>query len=86
MLIAQGIYYSESKKKDRDSTPKAEKSTINIRDDNENLEAESPLEMIRYALLQLSTLEGTVAGDAGTSHSISNITSLLQVRAVPATA
>jgi hypothetical protein len=77
----QGICYSESKKKDRSSTPKVAKSTINIREENEDLEAESPLEMLRYALLQLSTLESNLAA-SGDATPIANITSLLQVRNV----
>ena len=76
-LDRQGLCYSETKKKDRSSTPKVGRSALNIAEDDEDLEAESPLEMLRFALLQLSTLEGAVSSvDKTPFHSI---TSLLQV-------
>ena len=85
--------YSESKKKDRTLTPLANKSnaSFEIRGDADNTDEEeaSPLEMLRYALLKLSSLEETSAAGAGGSGAgasnisdikvLTTITSLLQV-------
>ena len=68
--------YSESKKKERNSTPKVGRSPVDMKLDesDEDLGADSPLEMVRFALLQLSALE-----EGSTGGSVANITSLLQV-------
>jgi len=90
--LPQGICYSESKKKERNTTPLVNKTVSIAREvaGSDDLDAESPLEMLRFALLQLSTLEESLGsspiGDGG---AIANITPLLQVRTrivVPSTA
>ena len=79
----QGICYSESKRKERNTTPLVNKTVSIAREvaSSDDMDAESPLEMLRFALLQLSTLEESLgSGAGGDGGSIANITSLLQVQ------
>eukprot|EP01032_Pedospumella_encystans_P014332 gene14332-16467_t len=72
-----GICYSESKKKERNTTPLINKTLTIAREvEADDLSAESPLEMLRFALLQLNNLEESLGNQA--DGSFANITSLLQ--------
>ena len=65
-----------AKRKKEIPPPKVGRSPVDMKLDesDEDLGADSPLEMVRFALLQLSALEEGSAGG-----SVANITSLLQV-------